>query len=44
MIMCDNNNNNNNNATINNSLKLQDLKLLSKIPMGTRKDFFEIHR
>jgi hypothetical protein len=35
----------NNNAIINNNcVKFQELILLLKIPMGTRKNFFEIYR
>ena len=40
-----NNNNNNNNAIVNNSYaKPQDLTLLLKIRMGTRKYFFVVYR
>jgi hypothetical protein len=39
------NNNNNNKAIINNHYgKLQEVVLLLKIPVGTRKNFFEISR
>jgi hypothetical protein len=38
------NNNNINNAVINNYGRLQDFILLFKIPIGTRKGFFEINR
>jgi hypothetical protein len=35
----------NNNAVINNNYgRLQDLTLLFKIPVGTRKNFYEIDR
>jgi hypothetical protein len=38
-------NNNNNNAIINNNcVKLQDLIVLLKVPIGTRKNFFEVYR
>jgi hypothetical protein len=37
-------NNNNNNAVIIIYGRLQDIILLFKIPVGTRKDFFEIYR
>jgi hypothetical protein len=33
----------NNNAAINNSGRLEDLILPFKIPMGTRKNFFEVY-
>jgi len=40
-----NNNNNNNNAKINNNYgRLQNLILLFRIPMGKRKNFFELYK
>jgi hypothetical protein len=45
MIVCINNNNNDNDTLIDNNYgRLQDLILLLKIPMRTRKDFFEVYK